>query len=625
MAGRLCVVWGRRVTVWLLALATIGIGAAADEPAAPWPAAEVRVLSPSDAVRYRRVFQLQEDGQWAAADAQIAQIDDRILMGHVLFQRYMHPTAYRSRYDELRDWLAEYADHPGAQRVYALARRRQGRAAAPRRPDPVVLRSWAGLDVAAAGAGASTAAVVPTPRAKPDSGPRRSRAERRQVAAVEALVARYLRLGRPDRAEKRLWAAADLLTPAERSAALAATAAAYFRDHDDAKAAALGRHAMALAPAAAGADAWAVGLAIWRSGDCTGAEPAFALVAEQGETAERRAAGAVWAARAALVCGSAGRVSTHLRRALGAPESFYGLLARAQLGLPPLDDWQGTPGQGTPGQGASGQAVDDDDMAALRADPAVRRVIALVDAGQYFRADQDLRLIVKRRGHTHWRALGALAAALDLPATQLYVGRHAGAAAPRAWRFPVPAWLDEAGLALDRALVLGVIRQESAFRHRARSHAGASGLMQLMPSTAGMMARDQSLRWRRNRLYQPDLNLELGQRYLDVLRRMERTDGNLLMMLAAYNGGPGNLARWKRQTEYLADPLLYVETLPVSETRTYVKRVMANLWLYRMRLGQAAPSLDALAANAWPLYEQLDPPGAVTVAGRFGGDLIRGP
>ena len=84
-----------------------------------------RILSEADATLYRKIFKLQETGKWQAADKLIKHLSDRVLMGHVQFQRYMHPTAYRSKYKELKAWMAAYADHPGASRVYRLALRRQ--------------------------------------------------------------------------------------------------------------------------------------------------------------------------------------------------------------------------------------------------------------------------------------------------------------------------------------------------------------------------------------------------------------------------------------------------------------------------------------------------------------------
>jgi hypothetical protein len=69
-----------------------------------------------------------------------------------------------------------------------------------------------------------------------------------------------------------------------------------------------------------------------------------------------------------------------------------------------------------------------------------------------------------------------------------------------------------------------------------------------------------------------------------------------MALLVAYNAGPGNLAHWKQQyAETVSDPLLFIETLPLAETRAYVERVMANYWIYRIRQGQNPATLDAVA------------------------------
>ena len=98
------------------------------------------VLSEPDKTRYARIFELQEDGNWKSADKEIAAIENDILMGYVLYQRYMHPTDYRSSYDELKRWMAYYADHPEASEIYSLAmKRRPKNASPPQRPVP---RKW---------------------------------------------------------------------------------------------------------------------------------------------------------------------------------------------------------------------------------------------------------------------------------------------------------------------------------------------------------------------------------------------------------------------------------------------------------------------------------------------------
>ena len=173
--------------------------------------------------------------------------------------------------------------------------------------------------------------------------------------------------------------------------------------------------------------------------------------------------------------------------------------------------------------------------------------------------------------------------------------------------YPVPAWEPESGYAIDRALVLAFVRQESAFNRRAESRAGARGLMQLMPRTASYVGGERALRGRgKYRLYEPDLNLELGQRYITYLLGHRRISGDLLRLVAAYNAGPGNLNAWERAVEHGDDPLLFIESLPSRETRRFVEQILTNFWLYRNQLGQEAPSLDDLVAGRWPTYQPQD-------------------
>jgi len=76
-------------------------------------------------------------------------------------------------------------------------------------------------------------------------------------------------------------------------------------------------------------------------------------------------------------------------------------------------------------------------------------------------------------------------------------------------------------------------------------------------------------------------------------------------MAAAWNGGPGNLRKWRKRNDDMGDPLFLIESLPSRETRQFIERVLANLWIYRHRLGQDTPSLDAIAAGRRPVYTAL--------------------
>jgi soluble lytic murein transglycosylase len=130
---------------------------------------------------------------------------------------------------------------------------------------------------------------------------------------------------------------------------------------------------------------------------------------------------------------------------------------------------------------------------------------------------------------------------------------------------------------LDPALVAAIIRQESGFNPRATSSAGARGLMQMMPSVGRAVARSIDVpEWRSDLLYQPDINLQLGIRHLEAfISRYEAP-----YALAAYNAGESRLVRWLRRPG-ARDPELFVERIPFTETRDYVRIVLRNRAMYR--------------------------------------------
>ena len=107
-------------------------------------------------------------------------------------------------------------------------------------------------------------------------------------------------------------------------------------------------------------------------------------------------------------------------------------------------------------------------------------------------------------------------------------------------------------------------------------------------------------------LYDPELNMSLGQKYIQHLIADPAVGGNLFYMTTAYNAGPGNLRKWQNGVDYRDDPLLFIEGIRSRETRNFVERVLTNFWVYRLRLGQDVPSLEAAAAGEWPVYIPLD-------------------
>jgi soluble lytic murein transglycosylase-like protein len=544
-------------------------------------------LTAADVVRYRNIFNLQAKGRWRAADREIRALEDPLLLGHLLAQRYLHPTAYRSKYSELAAWMAKYADHPDARRIHWLALRRQPKGA--HSPKPPLVRTTS------SGWKAANSARKPAAR----QVKRLSAKERRKARKNRGVILSRVRRGWPtgalavlqDKDVGRLYSrvAYDRLRTS--------IAEGYFL---------AGKYKEAFEQAHQAADRsgeevaesrWMAGLAGWRLGHFNAASRYFEGLARTEATSEwLLAAGAYWAARAYHETGQAEKMQEMLTLSAVHSRTFYGLLARRELGLPLEFQWDMP-------------RLTQADLGLIVAEPDARRALALIQVGQMLRAERELIGLHAGASPKLARALLALTTRVPLPALSLRVGyrisesegtRQDGAS------YPLPDWQPVDGFRIDRALLFAVMRQESAFNIRALSRSGARGLMQLMPGTAAFIAGRRFRGHEREQLFEPGLNLALGQKYLRYLILDEKIRGSLFMVAAAYNGGPGNLARWRRRIAAEDDPLLFIESIPSRETRAFIEKVLANLWIYRERLGQPAPSLDLLAAGGWPVYIPLD-------------------
>ncbi len=284
-----------------------------------------------------------------------------------------------------------------------------------------------------------------------------------------------------------------------------------------------------------------------------------------------------WLGRAEDEAGHAAAAKLAHERAAPHGTTYYGQLARAELGLPsvnmrPLPFW------------ADSEAVFDTQK-------PVQAIRLLAANGQTALA----RLLLREFGTTRQKpAELVLAAKLaqEIGAQQIAVA-IANAAALKGipldpYNFPELAASADYALPADRAAVFAVIRQESMFQVDAVSPVGARGLMQLMPGTAQDVAKMVGEDYSPARLVtDAEYNLLLGSTYL--AKQLSRYNGSLVLAAAAYNAGPGNADKWiKAYGDPRADnvdPVLWVELIPFQETRTYVKRVLGNYLVYRERLG----------------------------------------
>ncbi|MEX2643837.1 MAG: lytic transglycosylase domain-containing protein [Acetobacterales bacterium] len=288
-----------------------------------------------------------------------------------------------------------------------------------------------------------------------------------------------------------------------------------------------------------------------------------------------RARGAYWAGRASEARGSKVAGQSWYRTAANYATTYYGQLAAEHLSgdarpLPP---------------DAAEPAIDAAVHAEFRQRELVRLIEVLVGIGARDRlADLLLHLDDIARTTAERHMIGALARESGRADLTLQVGKRAlrdNLFIPAA-SFPI-VQADMSGDP-EPALLMAMIRQESAFHPGAISIAGASGMMQLMPATARAVARREGLPYSRDRLLQdPDYNIRLGASYMQGL--LSRFDGSYPLSLAGYNAGPNRVAQWVRA---YGDPRLpdtdeidWIEMIPFSETRNYVQRVLENLTVYR--------------------------------------------
>ncbi len=561
-----------------------GQAEAAPEPAVPVPVTVpplvqapppvATIIVPKD---WRGVFDAIDAGNWASARAGIAALPPSILASLAKAELYTAKGSPTVDLATIRALLAEAPELPQAEQLARMAWNR--------------------------GAAATPYYVQARPVVSLGSAPVRYRA--RPVAGdavadqLRALLDPLVKENDAAGAEAQLLTFAPQLSIEARAEAATRVAFMYYVLGQDLDAR---RVADTWRPGATGdwapQAAWVSGLASWRLNDCESAARAFQQVASLAQQRELRAGALYWGARSHQACRRPWAVTPLLKAAATtaeSPESFYGLLARENLGMstrlapdpfigndPPVDQH-----------------------------PNVRRAHELVRIGEPALAEELLRHQAKIGAPSEHHALIQLAKRLDLPAAQLWLANFGqyGARSDATDRYPNPRWNPLNGWRVDPALAFGHIVQESAFRRSAVSSAGAVGLMQVLPTTAQLVSRNRGVPYTRAALTDPRYNLEYGQSFIEMMRRNSATAGHLPRVIASYNAGPLPVARWASINDR-GDPLLWIESIPYWETRYYVPAVLRNMWVYQGLNREPTPTLKAIAEHRWPTF----PPGVARMS-----------
>jgi soluble lytic murein transglycosylase len=287
-----------------------------------------------------------------------------------------------------------------------------------------------------------------------------------------------------------------------------------------------------------------------------------------------------WRARALRNLGAA-ETADALLRGLAGQQNFYGLIAAEELSISITPDW-------------NAWRVSEADLDRVGSLEGIQRSLALYRLGLANEALREWLWAIRDLDDRSLLAAAELARLANEPDRAINTADRTVQIHDLSQRFPMPH-RDALNAAarqwdVDEAIVYGIVRQESRFVPQARSRVGATGLMQLMPATARWVARQIAMTpFRPEMLVRPDVNVQMGSYYF---RRVLDDLGHPILATTAYNAGPGRARRWR--DERPLEGSVYVETIPFSETRDYVKKVFTNAWFYRHRLTGKAASMREL-------------------------------
>ena len=541
------------------------------------------VLLNADIEQYRKIILYQETCNWKLANKYILKLKNEILMGYVLAQRYLHPRCYRSQFLELSNWLKMYNDLPQAKRIYRLAIKRMPKGyKRPPTPSKVV-----GIKVSN-----FQKKIKKVYKSKLKLTKNQQKEKRKLLNGIKSRVNK----GWPTGAVKLLNQrdVKTLLDQVEIDQQKELIAKGYFLADKNELAIQYAFEALENSFIHVPYVNWTAGLASWRLKDYKLAAKFFSdfSIALQ-EDEWHQASGSFWAARVFAELNEFEKINYWLRRAAKNPNSFYGMLASIILGIDEPIDW-------------SKDKLDPGIEKKITALPSGKRMQALIQVGLIEELEKEIVKINSSMNKEVAMWSIEIAQYFNLAYTQLkIVSRLAeyGIELPIKYFYPIPAWQPNGGYKIDSSLMYAFMHQESNFNSSAKSHKGAIGLMQIMPKTAKFISKNTEIRKNNiSILKNPEINLEVGQEYIEHLMDHKNINRNLIYLAAAYNGGPGNLKKWLENTNYQNDSLLFMESIPSRETRWFIEKVLTKYWIYKNQIGEKSNSLEILAKGGNPIY-----------------------
>ena len=545
-----------------------------------------KVLDSKDIKIYKEIFKIQNKPiknkkarDWKKIDVLIKKLDNKILLGNVYAERYLHPTGWRSSYKDLKIWLDKYNDHPDATRISRIAlKRKPNNVRSPKAPTKGFLNGYGTFKP-----------NVLKPRF-PLSNNKYSRfSYSTSIKFRRAINKRNIKYAENLLNSKKT---KKYLNKRELSQLRAELSHASFIFNLDHKAIRQARLSLSLSIKPNPLALLAGGLASWRKKDTNLSKYFFNKLIEDNDGPDGIvAAGGYWSARIAYILGEPKKANYYLTKAALRERTFYGSLAMASLG------YKYNPNFNLPKYSKKL-------IKKIQSHDGGLRAMALIEVNEFHKAAREFRKIIPKFDIADYPQLLSFTSKNNMPGLTFRLAailRNDHNKIFLGGLYPVPSWKMSTSNLKDKALIYAIARQESGFNPRAKSSSKAMGVMQIIPSTAAFIMKNREYRLRRSKnylLYNPPHNIQIGSKYMKFLLNLPIVNQDLMWMLASYNAGPGNFNKWTKNKDYkYKDSLLLLESLPARETRNYIKLVLTNLWIYKIRFNQENDILLALASG----------------------------
>lgn len=601
----------KNFTILLLLLFSTSFAYSSQDYSSEYKKDPIQVLDADDLEKYNKVYNLHGKGKFKQAQKALESINNKLLFGYLLYQKYIHKD-YKSSFTELKTWLDKYYDLPVAERIYnlALSKKEKSTPQSTLKTPLKIIRPGYYYNVENTALPRLIQNKYTNKKTLNYIDKYKAELKKGHTKNVKDIInTKYVK---------------DNLKPDDYYRLVSNLAYKYFIDnlYEDAIHWAKKSSKNQNDPIAN----WVLGLSYYKLQNWDKSKTSFEKLSKNNKiSADKKSASLFWSYKAlekkfiqensqaqqtpddeiSFTNQQTEELNSFVEKAAKYPNTFYGTIARHKLGLNTYPTWLYP-------------EFTEDHKKTLLSSKRAKRAIALLQMDFENEAQEEFKYLLYSDKSNNSEELITSVFTFAHYANMSYISiqtapyfkNDEGNLLYNSSLYPDIILDNENNWHMDKALIKAFIRQESRFNKKAKSYSGAIGLMQLMPSTAKWIESKDGSKGLVKNLYSKDYNVYVGQKYIDYLLKLPAVKNDLIKLIISYNAGPGNMINWRKRMDEnfdsKNDPLFFIESIRIKETRMFTKKVFTNLWNYREKYGQEKPSLDALIKNNWPKYIPQD-------------------